>query len=217
MERREIFVGRYMQNERMDLNMFLDQNIEVQFIDVSTTNSYNSYANVSLLVDRMIEDSRSGASGLFTLFPRRPVSLDMYSNRLLTLEVNGQIYVDRIVVNFRRSVGQNPGGFDLSTIVNRSFQGFNSLDIGQMVNLYQYRGYRVTSVIVQGSSLVGRGQVEVLANSFSQGGVQFLPTYSSTASFFVSNPSQIGFDLNSLVLRMQGNITIERVIVRVVR
>ena len=218
-QKREIFVNRYMQNERMDLNLFLERNIAVDSVEVWTNNQYNSYSNLNLLVDGMLEDSRSVYSGVTMLFPRRPVEMGFNISRLLSLEVRGVVFVDRIVVNFRRFVnpGPNPGGFDLSMNVNQFFQGFNSLDLGQLVNLQQYRGFRVSSVMIQGSSLRGHGQINVLANGFSQGGAQILPVYSTAATFFMTNQSTIGFDLNSLVLQMQGNITIERVVIRVVR
>lgn len=221
MQRQDIFVGRYMQNERMDLNYYLDRRIVIERVDVLLRNQMNMRANISLLANNRVEDSRSALSNLVTLIPRRPISLDEYQGSFVQLEVMGQAYVDRVVVYFRTSnmnpPPSNPGGYDLSARVNRLFQGFNTLEIGQLVNLYQYRGYRVQSVTILGSSMQGRGQVSVRANGFAQGAEQILPIYNANLTFFVFNPSQIGIDLNSLTLQMQGNITIDQVVVRVIR
>jgi hypothetical protein len=219
LERREVVINRYMTNERLDLGLYLERGISVESVEVWMNNSYNTYANLNLLVDGLVEDSRSGVNSLVTLLPRRPVFMDAYSRRL-QLEVSGQIYVSRLVITYRRGGALPPpnnGSFELSQFVNRQFVGLSSLDIGSLVSLHLYRGYRVMSVAIQGSSAAGHGRVEILANGLGQGGAQILPIYSTLATFYVGSPSLIGYDLNSLSLRMNGNIHIERVIVRVSR
>ncbi|GIL18116.1 MAG: hypothetical protein BroJett040_18670 [Oligoflexia bacterium] len=225
MGRREVVINRHMSNERMDLANFLFQGDLLESVDVFVGFRSRDFANIGLMVNRMIDDSRSTSGGMITLFPRRPVRIDRFGD-LVQLDVQGFIFIERLVLNYRQGNGggyppppnQPPGygDFELNQNVFRNFNGQNQIDLQQLMPLHQYRGMRVISVTVVGTSARGFGEVEIMTNGFSQDR-RTLATYTTFADLQVRSLNRIGQDMGSLILRTQGNIFIERIIIRVAR
>lgn len=217
----EIPIYRTVQNETINLDYHLRGEALLYSVEVSLRGYYNSSSWLELLIDRQVEDSEYTAYDNYAILtPRRPVSVGHFG-RSLQLRVAGSVYIDRIVLNVRDG-GYNPprppdyGFFDLQTQVGQNFRGTSYLDLFSRLNLYSYRGYRIESVTVYGSSARGFGSVEVRASGYSYGSVT-LPTFLDAQTIYLGGNQQIGYNLNSLDLQIQGNIWIERVVVRLSR
>lgn len=194
-------------------------------------------ANIQLVADGRIVGQQTTA-GYINIIPNQQLILGS-SVRSLQLVVSGSLIIDQIQIEISRSGGgypqptppppppqyppqqpyppyppyppQQPSQQRVDVNVYRSMVGNDRLDIGQYVNLSQYRGYAVTQVVISGSAQYQTSFVSLLVNSFNQGQVQFNGGYSQQQSIFLNQRPVIGQGADSLVLYTQGNMTIEHV------
>lgn len=217
-DRIEIPVRRYMNNETMSLNNWVGGSTVLYSVEISHNGYYNS-GWLNLMVDRRVDDTEyTGYDNYSILTPRSPVWLGR-AGSLVELQVNGSVYVDRIVLMVNRNGQYQPPmpgrGIELQTGFLGNFQGRSNAELYSRLNLAMYSGYRIESVTIFGSSDRGFGQATLLAGGYNRGSVT-LPTGYSQQSIYLGNVI-LGRDIYSLDLNLNGNIWIERVVVRLVR
>ncbi len=161
----------------------------------------------------------------YTFFTTQP------SHRSLEVRLNGPFYVHEIRVLVNGQVGgrpgrpgrpggpghPQPGPVMLQEYVGQNFRGATMLDVDAMVNLHQYRGYRVHRVILRGSTAAGRGQAELKINGWTEGHPQTVGTYTSEYTFYPSRLMRVGQEIQDIDLNLRGNFFVESVLVELGR
>ena len=231
---REIIISREISNNRIDLSMYLDQGISLDSITV-VGRSLSQRTGLHLVVNSRLEDSSYDIFSSAMLRMISPIRVDRYRDRI-ELEVNGSVFIDRLIINSEidRRDGRDGrdgrhddrrdrdgrfgrGAIELEARVFEHMRGLDLLQIDRLVNLHAYRGYRIESITVVGSSRRGHGRGEILINRMSAGSV-FFGIYQTTETVRIHDyRNVIGMDVHSLELETRGNIIVDRVIVRVVR
>lgn len=224
-DRREVYVGRYLRDETLQLDRLLNlgsQNYGDTIESVVVTLRDAGRGSLTLMMDYSNVDFRSNLYRVETLRPRgnARVGIDF---RSLGLRIGDKVFVESVAVNLIHEAGYpdpggNPGSFDLEEGVYQVYQGYGRLDVGQLVNLYQYQGYQVLSVEIIGGAVGYRGgQATLLANGFEQGRSYFSNQSAESQSIYMRSPSTVGRDLNSLVISVSGDMRIDRIRVRLAR
>ena len=231
---REIIISREISNNRIDLSMYLDQGISLDSITV-VGRSLSQRTGLHLVVNSRLEDSSYDIFSSAMLRMISPIRVDRYRDRI-ELEVNGSVFIDRLIINSEidRRDGRDGrdgrhddrrdrdgrfgrGAIELEARVFEHMRGLDVLQIDRLVNLHAYRGYRIESITVVGSSRRGHGRGEILINRMSAGSV-FFGIYQTTETVRINDyRNVIGMDVHYLELETRGNIIVDRVIVRVVR
>ncbi len=106
-------------------------------------------------------------------------------------------------------------GRDFSQWVGQNYYGHSILPIREMLGLgAQYNGYHVESVTVRLSSQNG-GDATLIINGSRASGQRIIGSYVQDYSFFPdSYNDQLGYELNSLQIELDGNFYVESVSVR---
>lgn len=223
-ETRHIYLGRSVYNEQIDLRYLAGLNSGYysgsEIVAVRATLRPNSPGTtvMQLLVDGRIQAQQVNPGYQLNLYPNAgSVVLDRNA-RDVRLTVSGGTYIDEIQIDVQSNGGgynpppSNPGyGQNIDVSVYRNMRGNDRLDIGSLVNLSNYRGYRVLQVIVTGRASYQTSFVNLMVNSFNAGQVQMVSGYSQSQSIYLNNQPMIGQGADSLVLYTSGDMTIERV------
>jgi hypothetical protein len=224
---REIYVGRNLIDERLDVSAYLSTGDVVETVVVELRNVSNrSY--LELLVDGRVEDTSTYAYGSVSLRPYSAVRVDRYGYRgQVSVRVIGAAYVDRIVVNGRGGNGgynpaPSPGypGYGVEEIRATPYRTYGSgerIDLESLMGLNRYSGYTIESIEVRasGQNRYNASTIDVMVNGSTQTTLSFNPNYTTTES--ASLYRILGRDIYDLDLRVWGSLTVESVIVRVRR
>lgn len=219
---RSIFVNRFVMNESLSLRQLagLDWNFDDASLDsvrIEMRGRPNSSVLVELIANNRVEDSVYNPQGSGTLLPRGQVILGRDQNSL-RLNVRNQIFIDRITVTVRDRGNHgpvNPGSFDVSVNVNRSMYNNERLDIGQYVNLAQYRGYRIQAVQVEAMASYQVALADLLINSFNRGTVQF--DHRGSRQSIALTGAVLGSGAESLILQTRGELVLRTITLRLSR
>ena len=211
----EIQIRRQVIDERLNISNYLADRQVIQSVVVEVRNAANR-SMIQLLVDGRSEASSSQMSGSIMLRPYSNVVVDRY-RRIGNVEIliNGAMFIERIIVNGSGGGGYPSQSFELSAQPNIILRGNSTLDLARLVNLHSYQNHIVESVLIQGRSARGFGTADLITNNRDRRGSINLPVYSSTS--VISLNDVVGRDLRALELRTMGDITIERVVIRVRR
>lgn len=221
-ETRRIYIGRSVYNEQIDLRYLAGLNTgyysgsEIVAVRANLRPNSPGTTVAQLLVDGRIQAQQVNPGYQLSLYPNSgSVVLDRNA-RDVRLTFSGGTYIDEIQIDVRSNGGYNPPpnpgyGRNIDLNVYRSMRGNDRLDIGSLVNLSAYRGYRIQQVIVTGRATYQTSFVNLLINSFNAGQIQLVSGYSQSQSIYLSNQPMIGQGADSIVLYTSGDMTIERV------
>jgi hypothetical protein len=179
----------------------------------------------------LLENGR--AVGQPVIVPAYAVDAEFYverpnSRNLLELNLNGPIYLSEITATVRdfgrpgapggpvrpgRPGGGHYGPIELREFVGQAFYSGGEISLDQLMGLRNYTGKWVKQVVIRASSRRGRGTAELLINGFSQRFQVALGTSLSEYYLTLPSRSQLGYDIQSLDLAVQGNVFIESVTV----
>ncbi|GAB4414433.1 MAG: hypothetical protein OHK0056_21270 [Bacteriovoracaceae bacterium] len=97
--------------------------------------------------------------------------------------------------------------------VNQEFRGETILPLRRMLDLdQQYRGYELKRVVVFGSSRAGFGQATLLINGRQEGLSETLAIGGDRNVLEVAPGQEIGRDIKTLELKLNGNIYIDQIV-----
>jgi hypothetical protein len=230
---RDMYIGAFLRDQVVSLNPTIPylqpyQVARVDSIQVSLTDS--GRGSLALMADGFIQNTIYNLRPMTVIYPQSLIEIRS-SSQSLGLQVNGKIYIDRITVNFtilsqdypQPGPGPGQGGYGEFTVdqnVNQSFGNFSSMNIAQMTNLYQYRGYRVLGVNVRIRSLDTSRilRLTLLANGQQQDDQRLNPSgYDQLVQMLMRSAGVIGQDVNDLVVLLDGSSYVEQVSVRLAR
>jgi hypothetical protein len=216
-----------VQNEVLSLNRivglseFSDRGSEIDSVEVNLR-GLNRRLELELLADGWSVARETYPSYSVILRPTRPLEMG-YNLRNLGLRVLGLAEINTVVVNLRRGGNRypdypsNPREQVVERSVYRTIYGGGRLDLGYELNLFQYRGYRISSITIDGQSVYrGGASAEVLINSFRQGTI-FLGDYGTPQTLYLNQQIEIGRGADSIVLYVNRDVRINRVSVRLIR
>ncbi len=110
-------------------------------------------------------------------------------------------------------------------IINEVFSRGGSIDIlDRAIGGHRYsfstetlrqklRGRTITEVILVGSTARGFGKAKLISNRMTLNGQSTVPTYTSDTVFSLSSNNVVDHSLGELTLELEGNFTVEKVIV----
>lgn len=220
-ETRRIYIGRSLYNEQIDLRYLAGLNSgyysgsEIVAVRATLRPTYSGTTVAQLLVDGRIQAQQVNPGYQLSLYPNSgSVVLDRNA-RDVRLTVSGGTYIDEIQIDIRSNGGYNPppsnGGRNIDISVYRNMRSQDRLDVGSLINLSAYRGYRIQQVIITGRASYQTSFVSLLINSFNAGQIQMVSGYSQSQSIYLSNQPMIGQGADSIVLYTNGDMVIERV------
>ena len=221
-ETRHIYLGRSVYNEQIDLRRLAGLNsgyysgFEIVAVRATLRPTTPGTTVAQLLVDGRIQAQQVNPGYQLSMYPQASIVLDRNA-RDVRLAISGGTYIDEIEIEVRSNGGYNPPpsnpgyGRNIEVNVYRSMRGNDRLDIGSLVNLSAYRGYRIQQVIITGRATYQTSFVSLLINSFNAGQVQMVSGYSQAQSIYLSNQPTIGQGADSIVLYTSGEMTIEHV------
>ncbi|MFN7825804.1 MAG: hypothetical protein ACK5P6_10640 [Pseudobdellovibrionaceae bacterium] len=225
-ERRSGWVNRLVRNEVLSLNHivglseFSDRGSEVESVEVSIYGS-NRRFEAELLADGWSVARENFPSSVLILRPIQRLEIG-HNLRRLELRVRGAAQIGTVVVSLRRGGGypdypSHPRDQVVERSIYQTVYGGGRLDLSSALNLYQYRGYRITSITVDGQSLYrGGASAEVLINSFRQGTI-FLGDYGTPQTLHLNQRLEIGRGADSIVLYVNRDVRINRISVTLTR
>ena len=215
-------MGRSVYNEQIDLRRLAGLNsgyysgFEIVAVRATLRPTTPGTTVAQLLVDGRIQAQQVNPGYQLSMYPQASIVLDRNA-RDVRLAISGGTYIDEIEIEVRSNGGYNPPpsnpgyGRNIEVNVYRSMRGNDRLDIGSLVNLSAYRGYRIQQVIITGRATYQTSFVSLLINSFNAGQVQMVSGYSQAQSIYLSNQPTIGQGADSIVLYTSGEMTIEHV------
>ncbi len=222
-DRHEIYVGRRVTNENMDLlrlaglDSWSNRGDEIDSVEVIAQPGAVR-AELNLNADGYIVASQNYPSNYNVLNPNRHLVIGQNLNQL-SLGVRGTLQIDRIVINLRGGYNPNPnpppyGNQTAVGYINQTFYSQAYIDIARVANLYRYQGYRIQSVTVRGRNLDYRGSARVNVNGITAGRVD-LAYGGETISMPIN--VVVGQNLQSLDLQVMPSVQIDRVEVQLSR
>lgn len=179
--------------------------------------------SLELRVNGYVEDHANRLNGVVSLMPRRHVELGRRGDQV-EIVVQGRVHLRSITINARRSGGGGggggyppyPGDFEVRQGIYQTYFGGHRLPLMMMLNLHQYRGHRVTSVIVRARSLGPQFATgTLLVNGAVQGGFQAMP-FPQEFHLPVNAYGVIGRGIDSLQLDVM-NLAVDEIVVRLAR
>ena len=223
-EVKQIYVNRAVRNERIPLRELagLDSRYrgwEIVSVSARTRPNSSSTTIAQLVVDGRIIAEQRNPGYQISLYPTQRIVLGQTAQSI-QLAISGSTIIDTIEVEVvNNGSGYNPGyGQDqIDLNIYRTVYGADRVDLTSYIDMYRYRGYRIESVEVSARAEGGLATTELLVNSFTQGSVQFSSGYAQTQVIFLNQRPVLGQGADSIVLRTRGNMTIERVLIRVSR
>lgn len=218
-----LWVNHWVINDSVDLSHVIRNNYgrELAQVEVQVDHDLRG-STIDLIVNgRSVDhDDPSGSGSIL-----RPGRQAILGNeiRSLSIRVNGSVFINevKLYINGNRYNPPQPPrppspppyyGNRIERQINVDLRGNDKLDLGQSIGLSQYRGERVSAVVVEMESLYrgGVSTAELLVNSFSQGRVNVSNRRESIFNITGSNTIGRGFD--SLVLYTQGDLRVRRVV-----
>lgn len=233
--RRDMYIGGYLRDQVINLNQLIPflgprQIARVDFIEVNLNDS--GRGSLTLMVDGFRQDTVYSPQPFTTIYPQTPVVIRSQSQSL-GLQVGGKMYIDRITVSFtlmEQGGGYPPpppppggggyGEFTIDRFINQNYSNFSSINISQIANLYQYRGYRVLGLDVR---LRANSSGRILRLTLMSDGrqeddqQQYPDNYTRVVHMMMRSAGVIGRDVNELVMLLDGSAYVEQVSVRLSR
>ncbi len=238
---RDIYINAGVQNQSLDLlrlaniSLINDRGAQITRVEVQSQNGPR--AVLSLTANGRIEAQSYGAIYTSQLIPRNALIIGQNVSQLL-LQVQGRALIQTIRV-YLRGGGYNPypppnpwpqpnpppypqppypphpgqNMINLDRFVNVHVSGQSSVELGNLVGLGAYPGYRIQAITIQGRTLNGYStQAKLLINGLVSNYLSL--TANSTAQTIY--PSQ-NVGVNSLVLWVNDTSVVERVQIQLVR
>lgn len=221
-----IYIGRWTRDEWIDLDRLAgiisrNQGRELSHVEVIVQDSIRG-SRVGLVINGMTTDQQEARYSP-ELHPSSRQRVLGYDIRSLQLRTNGQVYISEVRVVIDSQYSNNPGPFPppqprppvgdrtIDRTVNVNMYGSDRLDLGQIIHLGQYKGWRVSAVTLDMEALSRRGvaTAELLVNSFSQGRANVSSRRQTT--FNITGENTIGRGFDSLMLYTQGDLRVNRV------
>lgn len=115
--------------------------------------------------------------------------------------------------------GYPPGyqTFSVPVYVDGFYYGYNAIDLGRYINLYQYRGYRLVAIDFTASSAYNTALVDVLVNGFQIAPTINLNQYPNNFRTFPNQYLVIGQGADSIVLSTRGDMQLRNVFLQLSR
>lgn len=223
-EQRVIQVRRRIMNEQLPLLQLagIDRRYDgytVQSITVYSSGS-GPRSEVALVINNQRDASAMSPRGAVTLIPRYQAVLGQV--RTLQLAVSGGVDIDSIILNLQPRNGGGHGGgnqgreISVPLSVARRMLGNDRLDITPYVDVYQYRGMRITAIEIEAAALYQVAFIDVLINSFGQGNSVQIGNYIQRYTVYPQD-AVIGQSAASIVLSTRGDMDIRGVTLRLSR
>ncbi len=222
---KEARVHRLIRGEVLNLRRLADidmnfRDFRVQSVSVQMRPSRYGNANLQLLVRNRVEDERSVYNeNYIVLYPRGFSELGTDTNSL-RLRVNGEIYIDRIIVDLVRDGYPGGGGHQPNPpaygeqIVQLPLPGYmapsSRLDLTPYIDVNRYRGMTLVGVEITANARHNAALLDVLVNSFNEGTLT-LNRYSSAQRVNLRQRLVLGSSFGSLVLLPRGDSNIRSV------
>ncbi len=217
----EIYVGRYVRNESIDLLRELShlRGSRVESIRVYVDRSREVAATLDLYANGRSEDSRRVDIGrAVTLAPRNFLEI---GRQLRSLEVyaRGEMLIDRIVVELSSEAQRPPPppppyGDGYEIVVDVHLPSYlppqPRLDITPYIDIRRYRGYEIQGVEITAVAQRSNASLEVLMNGFLEGRM-LVSQWQSTQVIRSRQNLVLGSSFGSLVLAPRGDSNIIRV------
>lgn len=180
---------------------------EVDYV-VLTASTAAGHGQAALLVNDQMEGfSQTVATRVSQYyFELSPGAVLGETIRSLQFQIRGNFYVERIEVAFKKNY--------IEKVINQRFRGVNTLKVRALLGIDQsYRGQRIKSVILTGSTAAGRGQAQLFVNDQMYGRPQVVGTRTRDYFFDLGFDNVIGQDIMTLQLDLQGNFYVEKIAV----
>jgi hypothetical protein len=214
-------IMRSVRNERLPLRQLAGIGREhlgdrVESVQVYMRPVRNSSARLELELNRRVEDSRFVQNETFVEL--RPRSWDNQINERDTvqLEVIGEVYIDRVIVNLRSRGSYQPNppnpphyGNEITVPLQipSYFPPVGRLDLTPYIDIYRYRGMVLVGVEVTAAARFNAAALEVVINSFHQGTIS-LSRYQTTQVVYPRQAFILGESLGNLMLEPRGDTSV---------
>lgn len=214
---RQAWIGRSVRNERLPLRQLANIGRELIGYKVDSVQVYlrparNNNARLELELNRRVEDSRSVYNETFIELRPRGWDNQIDERDSVQLEVIGEVYIDRIIVNLSGRDQYQPYpppnyGEIVVQLPLPAMPPMGRIDLTRMIDTYRYNGMSLVGIEITASARYNAAALEVVINSFPQGTVS-LSRYQTTQ---VVRPRQvfvIGQSLGNLMLEPRGDTSL---------
>ncbi|MFN8846518.1 MAG: hypothetical protein ACK5V3_18165 [Bdellovibrionales bacterium] len=213
-------IMRSVRNERLALRQLANIGREFLGARVESVQVYlrpvrNSSARLELELNRRIEDSRFVQNETFVELRPRNWNSEINERDTVQLEVIGEVYIDRVIVNlssrgYNQPFPPNPPNYGEITVplqIPTYFPPMGRLDLTPYVDVYRYRGMVLVGVEVTAAARYNAAILEVVINSFNQGTVS-LSRYQTTQVVYPRQRFVLGESLGNLMLEPRGDVSV---------
>lgn len=214
---RQAWINRSVRNERLPLRQLANIGRELLGYSVDSVQVYlrparNTNARLELELNRRVEDSRSVWNETFIELRPRGWDNQINERDTVQLEVIGEVFIDRVVINLsgRNSYQPNPPNYGEIVVplqLPAYYPPSGRIDLTPYIDLFRYRGMTLVGVEVTAMARYNAATLEVVINSFHQGTVS-LSRYQTTQ---VVRPRQhfvLGQSLGNLMLEPRGDASL---------
>jgi len=190
----------------------------IDSVDVTLAHQDDDSVGLVLITNGATADVKNSAMDTVRLTPHFGAQLGNDLNTLM-LEVSGTAYVQSVTINLRyNDYAYSSYQFGQDLILSQDNIGTiadqTTLDLADVIDLYNYQGYHVISVSVTSQSTLSQFSVlRFFANDIEQDRA-LTGTTAEPRTFFVSGGNQLGTDLSSLKITAEGSLMIQHVEVR---
>lgn len=233
---KEAVLNRVYRNETLPLRRLADidrnfRGFNVERVLIVTRSGIRpTQTNLQLLMNGYVEAERTVYSEpQVVLMPRGINQIGDEANSL-QLRVNGEIYIERVIVELRQGGGYNGGGYSPNpqsydpypgreVVVQLQLPSYMTpnayMDLTYYVDAHRYRGYQITGVEITANARYNAALIDVLVNGGRQGTMS-LNRYSQTARINVAGRVVLGQNFGTLTLLPRGdaNLSTVRLILR---
>lgn len=109
------------------------------------------------------------------------------------------------------------GNVSVPVYVDRYMYSNERIDIGQYVNLYQYRGYRLVAIDFTANARYNTALIDILINGFQVAPTINLNAYRNNFRIFPNQNTYIGYGADSIVIYGSGDLYIGNVVLQLSR
>lgn len=113
--------------------------------------------------------------------------------------------------------GPGYGSITIPVYADRVMYDNDHINIGQFVNLYQYRGYRITSIDFTASSQFRSAWLDVLVNGYQMAPTINLNPYANNFRIFPNQNLYIGHGGENITLYSRGPVNIRNIFLQLSR
>jgi len=226
---KEAVLNRVYRNENLPLRRLADidrnfRGFTVERVLVVVRPGFRpTHTNLQLLVNRHVEAERSiYGDTQVVLHPRGSLEIGEDVNSM-QLRVNGEIFIERIIVELRNHNGggyqpnpppYNPPGYGGEIVVPLHLPGYMApgayLDLTHYVDVRRYRGYQLVGVEITANARYNAALIDVMVNSGRQGTLT-LNRYSQTQRVNVMGRVVMGQNFGTLTLLPRGDANLSAV------